>query len=91
MTFDWNMEYDIGNVSSRIEIFNLKFFNQSSFVGVMTLLSQPYFEKSVRMRLTLLNGNLGVYQDSRNFKVQLQGSKHLTLRHFLYHWKAIKA
>jgi hypothetical protein len=36
------------------------------------------------------NGNLGVYQDSRNFRVQLQGSKNLTLWRFLYHWKAIK-
>ncbi len=36
------------------------------------------------------NGDLGVCQDSRNFRIWLQGSKHLTLRCCLYHWKAIK-
>ncbi len=36
------------------------------------------------------NGNLGVNRDSRNFKVRLQGSKHLALWRSLYHWKYIK-
>ncbi len=35
-------------------------------------------------------GDLGVHQDFRNFNVQLQGSKHLTLGCSLYHWKAIE-
>jgi hypothetical protein len=35
-------------------------------------------------------GDLGVRWDSRNFKVRLQGSKHLALRCSLYHWKDIK-
>jgi hypothetical protein len=36
------------------------------------------------------NGNLGVLHDFQNFRVWLQGSKHLTLRRYLYHWKAIE-
>ncbi len=45
---------------------------------------------SVRMRLTLPKWDLGVHRDSWNFRVRWQGSKHLTLRRYLYHWKAIK-
>jgi hypothetical protein len=37
------------------------------------------------------NGDLGVHLDSQKFRVQLQGSKHLALGCFLYHWKAIEA
>jgi hypothetical protein len=36
------------------------------------------------------NGDLGVLWDFRNFRIRLQGSKHLALRCSLYHWKAIK-
>jgi hypothetical protein len=36
------------------------------------------------------NGDLGVRQDSRNFRVRFQGSKELALMRSLYHWKAIK-
>jgi hypothetical protein len=34
--------------------------------------------------------DLGVLQDSWNFKVQLQGSKYLVLWRSLYHWKTIE-
>jgi hypothetical protein len=37
------------------------------------------------------NGDLGVLRDSQNFRIQLQGSKHLALRRSLYHWKTIEA
>jgi hypothetical protein len=33
---------------------------------------------------------LGVLRDSQNFKTRLQGSKHLTLRCYLYRWKGLK-
>jgi hypothetical protein len=36
------------------------------------------------------NGDLGIPEDSRNFRVRLQGSKHLALCCSLYHWKALK-
>jgi hypothetical protein len=36
------------------------------------------------------NGGLGVLWDSQNFRVGLQGSKHLALGCSLYHWKAMK-
>jgi hypothetical protein len=36
------------------------------------------------------NGDLGVLPGSQNFKAQLQGSKHLALKHSSYHWKAIE-
>jgi hypothetical protein len=36
------------------------------------------------------NGDLGVLRDSRNFKVQLQRSKHLALGCSLYDWKTIE-
>jgi hypothetical protein len=36
------------------------------------------------------NENLGVCQDSQNFRIRLQGSKHLASMHSLYHWKTIK-
>ncbi len=53
-------------------------------VGVLL---QPHFWKSVRMTLTLLKWGLG---SPRNFRVGLQGSKHLALGCSLYHWKAMK-
>jgi hypothetical protein len=55
-------------------------------------LSQPHFEESVRMRLTLPEWGLGslVRWDFQNFRVWLQGSKHLALWLFLYHWKFIE-
>ncbi len=34
--------------------------------------------------------DLGVLQDSRKLRTRLQGSKHLALRCFLYHWKVSK-
>jgi hypothetical protein len=36
------------------------------------------------------NGDLGVLWDSRNFRVRLQRSKHLALRHSSCHWKLLK-
>jgi hypothetical protein len=33
---------------------------------------------------------LGVLQDSQNFRIQLQGSKHLALKLSSCHWKAIE-
>jgi hypothetical protein len=36
------------------------------------------------------NGDLGVLRDSQNFRVRLQGSKHLALRRSSCHWKAIE-
>ncbi len=36
------------------------------------------------------NGDLVVLRNSRNFRVWLQGSKHLALGRSLYHWKVIK-
>jgi len=44
----------------------------------------------VRIKLTLPKLDLGALQDSRNFRVRLQGSKYLALECFLYHWKASK-
>jgi hypothetical protein len=35
------------------------------------VMSQPYFEGSVRMKLTLLRLDLGVLRDSQNFRVRL--------------------
>jgi hypothetical protein len=34
--------------------------------------------------------DLGVFRDSQKLRAQLQGSKHLTLRRFLYHWKGLE-
>jgi hypothetical protein len=36
------------------------------------------------------NGNLGVHQNSQNFREQFQRSKHFALGNFLYHWKVLK-
>jgi hypothetical protein len=36
------------------------------------------------------NGDLGVLRDSQNFRVWLQGSKHLASECSLYYWKAIE-
>ncbi len=52
--------------------------------------SQPYFERVWGWNSHSRNGELGVFWDSQNFKVRLQGSKHLALKRSLYHWKAIK-
>jgi len=54
------------------------------------MVSQPYFERVWGWDSHSRNGDLGVLWVSRNFKIRLQGSKHLALGHFLYHWKAIK-
>jgi hypothetical protein len=48
---------------------------------------QPHFWKSVRMTLTLPKWGLGSLE---NFRVRLQGSKHLALRRSSCHWKAIE-
>jgi hypothetical protein len=53
-------------------------------------LSQPYLEGVWRWNSHSRNWDLEVLRDSRNFKVQLQGPKHLALRYYLYHWKAIE-
>jgi hypothetical protein len=45
-------------------------------------MSQPYFEGVWGWDSSSQNGDLGVHRDSRNFRVQWQGSKHLTLRRF---------
>jgi len=34
--------------------------------------------------------DLGVLRDSRKLRTRLQGSKHLALRCFLYHWKVLE-
>jgi hypothetical protein len=53
-------------------------------------MSQPYFEGVWGWNSHSQNWDLGVLQDSQNFRVQLQGSKHLAFRCSLYHWKDIK-
>jgi hypothetical protein len=53
-------------------------------------MSQPYFERVWGWDSHSWNGDLGVLRDSQNFKVWLQGSKHLAWRHSLYHWKSIQ-
>ncbi len=45
-------------------------------------MSQPYFERMWRWHSHSRNGDLGILQDSQNFKVQLQGSNYLALRCF---------
>jgi len=52
--------------------------------------AQPYFERAWRWNWHSRNWDLGILWDSQNFKVQLQGSKHLALGCFLYHWKNIE-
>jgi hypothetical protein len=37
-----------------------------------------------------LKWDLGVLRDSQKLRVQLQGSKHLALKHSLYHWKGLE-
>jgi hypothetical protein len=53
-------------------------------------MSQPSFEGVWRWNSHSQNWDLGVLQDSQNFRVRLQGSKHLLLGCSLYHWKVIK-
>jgi hypothetical protein len=57
---------------------------------VNTMLSQPHLERVWGWNSHSRNGDLGVLRDFWNFKVQLQGSKHLALGFSLHHWKAIK-
>jgi hypothetical protein len=52
--------------------------------------SQPHFGKVWGWHSHSWNGDLRVLWDSQNFRARLQGSKHLALRCFLYHLKAIK-
>jgi hypothetical protein len=53
-------------------------------------LSQPHFEGVWRWHSHSRNGDLWVLRDSRKLRVRLQGSKHLALRCYLYHWKGLE-
>jgi len=52
-------------------------------------MSQPYLRKVWGWNSHSRNWDLGVLQDSWNFRVQLQGSKHLALECSLYHQKLV--
>jgi hypothetical protein len=53
-------------------------------------MSRPHFGRVGGWLSHSRNRDLGVRWDSQNFRVQSQGSKHLTLRRSSYDWKAIK-
>jgi hypothetical protein len=57
---------------------------------VDVMLSQPHFWKNVNMTLTLPKWGLTSPLGLPNFRVGLQGSKHLALGCSLYNWKAMK-
>jgi hypothetical protein len=50
----------------------------------------PTFGRVWRWHLHSQNGDLGVLRDSQNFRIQLQGSKHLSLKRSSCHWKTIE-
>jgi len=53
-------------------------------------MSQPYFEGSVRMKLTLPKLGLGSPPGFPKLQSSIAGSKHLALRCSLYHRKTIE-
>ncbi len=83
-TFGAN-EVDINEFKNLIE--TPSFMNLSTFANVLQLQSEVIMHVVTPHSR---NGDLGVLRDSRNFRVQLQGSKHLALRRSSCHWKVIE-
>jgi hypothetical protein len=85
MSFCWKKVFMLLYCASLVEL--------KSFVFLCYVLHSccnPTFGRMGGWHSHSRNGDLGVRQDSQNFKVQLQGLKHLALKRSLYHWKVIE-
>jgi hypothetical protein len=74
-----------GNSFKFLENCSLGFRGEAIFASPQRRCHNPTLKADSR------NGDLGVLRDSQKLKTQLQGSKHLDFRCFIYRWKGLEA